>query len=228
MHIREANPVEAWRSASRHLCGHGKQDYNMLVQFPCNAADETQMPLFDPRSTSPRLDRIRDVANTIFPSRTWANSGGNRATFYERYGRAHRRGRRKSWGTYFGRFIDFGEAGVNQLERLIKAHDAWPGSYRAAFFMHTSSAETDGLRRRGGPCLQYVQFVCTDAKNMDVLAVYRNHDYCNKALGNFFGLSRLLTFVCGEVGRSPGWVTCLSIHAYFDVSVPTQKILAKL
>ena len=227
MHIRETSPIMAWQAVSRHLCAVQRQDYNILVQFRSDAADETAMAAFDPRTISPQMDRIRDVANTIFPARTWSNSP-DRNAFYARYVKAHARGRRKSWGTYFGRFIGFGVKGVNQLERVIEAHAKWPGSYKAAFVMHTSSSETDNLRRRGGPCLQYVQFCCPDARTMDLVAVYRNHDYCNKALGNFFGLSRLLRFVCGETGRTPGWVTCLSTHAYFDVSIQTQKTLAQI
>jgi thymidylate synthase len=149
-----------------------------------------------------------------------------RSDFYIRYLKAHRRGKKKGWGTYFQRMIVFGAQRVNQLERVIIALTTWPNNYKAAFIMHTSSAETDRLRPLGGPCLQYIQFNCPTSTTIDLLAVYRNHDYCSKVLGNFFGLSRLLRFVCTESNRQVGNVSCLSVHAYFNSSIKKQKLLA--
>lgn len=227
MIVEEISPLEAWRTACSRLIAHGGESFNLLVSFPCNAAaDETAMITYDPRQVlGPGFDRARDVANTVFPAKTRQNSVG-RGDFYKRYERAHRRGSKKGWGTYFGRFIAFGETRVNQLERVVHALTTWQKSYRAALLMHTSSAETDNLRPLGGPCLQYVQFGCPDHTRIDLLAVYSNHDYCNKVLGNFFGLSRLLNFVCEESAKTSGMVTCLSIHAYFDTSIKKQKQLA--
>lgn len=227
MNIEEPSPLAAWRTASSHLIGVGGEDFNLLVSFPCaTALDEAPLKEYDPRTVlGSKFDRARDVANTIFPAKTWANSS-TRADLYKRYLKANKRGRKKSWGTYFARMISFGSCEVNQLERVINALTSWEQkAYRAAFLMHTSSAETDKLRPLGGPCLQYVQFNCPSATTIDLLAVYRNHDYCNKVLGNLFGLSRLLRFVCKESGRTPGRVTCLSAHAYFNTSVKKQKQL---
>ena len=46
--------------------------------------------------------------------------------------------------------------------------------------------------------------------------VYRSHDFINKALGNFVGLTRLLEFVCFHTGRRPGRLVCHSIRAFVD------------
>jgi thymidylate synthase len=229
MIIEESSPLTAWQSASAHLMTGAGEDFNLLLSFPCAAAvDETPMKDYDPRTVlGSKFDCARDIANTIFPAKTWTNSA-TRNHFYERYLDAHRRGRRKSWGTYFERMITFGNKKVNQLERVIIALRTWPKSYRAAFLMHTSSSETDKLRPLGGPCLQYIQFSCPSSTTIDLVAVYRNHDYCNKVLGNLFGLSRLLRFVCEESGRNPGRVSCLSIHAYFNASVKKQKLLTRI
>src|SRR5690606_1657268 len=104
----------------------------------------------------------------------------------------------------------------------------WKVTYRAALIMHISSSETDNLRPLGGPCLQYLQLNCPTSEQVDLLAVYRNHDYCNKVLGNYFGLSRTLAFICGQTGRQVGDVTCSSAHAYFQASMKKQKPLARL
>lgn len=225
--ISQVSPVDAWKEAATQLLAQkDREAFNVLVSFPAGAAaDESAMESHDPRTfLGSGFDRARDVANTIFPQKTWDNSD-SRPSFYKRYALAHARGKKKGWGTYFGRFIAFGQKNVNQLERVVQALEKWEGVHRAAFFMHSSSAETDGLRTRGGPCLQYVQFCCPNSKQIDLVAVYRNHDYCNKVLGNYFGLSRLLRFVCDETEHEVGTVSCLSVHAYSATSLTNMKKL---
>ncbi|HEY9869885.1 MAG TPA: hypothetical protein V6D08_12020 [Candidatus Obscuribacterales bacterium] len=227
MIIEEDSPLTAWRAACAHLFAKGGEDFNLFVSFPCaSAANEQPLKDYNPRSVlGEDYDVARDVANTIFPSKTLANSR-TRDDFYKRYLRAHSRRPTKSWGTYFQRLIAFGCSEVNQIERVIDALTTWKNTYRAALIMHTSSAETDTLRPLGGPCLQYVQFNCPNARLIDLLAVYRNHDYCNKVLGNYYGLSRLLKFISDQSGRQSGKVCCLSAHAYYNTSMRNQKRLA--
>lgn len=227
--ISERTPLEVWRVATNHLLNCSGEDYYLILTFPSAAAiDETSLRTFDPRSTlGSKFDSARDVANTIFPLRTWERAA-NRTELYERYLAAHARSRRKSWGTYFQRMISFGGSKTNQLERVFSALSDWPGSYRAALLIHTSSADTDRLRPRGGPCLQYIQFCCPEAGIVDLFAVYRNHDYTNKVLGNLFGLGRLLHFVAGESGLTAGQVTCISVHAFIATSRKRQRELADL
>ncbi len=219
MIIAESCPLAVWKTASNYLLQHRGEDYNLLLTFPCaGAADEAPLKQCSPRSVlGDRFDNARDVANTIFPARTWSKVN-SRDELYGRYRRAHAKSSNRRWGTYFGRMIAFGQSEVNQLERVINALLKWPNSYRAALFIHTSSAETDKLRPLGGPCLQYLQFNCPNSKMVDMLAVYRNHDYCNKVLGNLYGLSRLLNFICDQSNRTAGAVSCLSAHAYFNAS----------
>jgi hypothetical protein len=227
MSIQAQNPVEGWQSACATLVAAGGEIYNLLVSFPSSGAeDESPLVTFDPRSRlGARYDSARDVANTIFPSKTATNSP-SRAALFKRYQRVIKRRPPKGWGTYFERFVAFGETEVNQLERVIVALATWKNSYRAALVMHVSSAETDKPRPLGGPCLQYLQFNCPTAATVDLLAVYRNHDFCNKALGNYYGLCRVLRFVCKEGGRTAGVVTCLSAHAYYDTSMTNLKLLS--
>jgi thymidylate synthase len=228
MNIVANSSVEAWIAVSNHLINTAEHEaFNVLVEINNVIADEILMLNYDPRSLGKDFDSIRDVANTIFPLKSLTNSTG-RANFYCRYLRAHSRSKHKRWGTYFQRFISFGAHKENQLENIIHALSSWPYSYKAAFTMHTSSVDTDSLKPLGNPCLQYVQFNCPDKERLDLVAVYRNHDYCNKALGNFIGLTRLLNFVAHETNRTVGSIACFSIHAYFDTSVKNQKQLTKL
>jgi thymidylate synthase len=224
--VEGLSPVDVWKQASQFLIDNGGKTYNVLLAFPCaGAASEDALKLNDPaKILGSEFDRSSNVANTIFPSKTWKNVN-TRAALYARYTRAHARGHKKQWGTYFGRMTSFGTAKINQIERVIDALNNWQHPHRAALLIHTSSAETDKLRHLGGPCLQYIQFNCPDSETIDLVAIYRNHDYCNKVLGNLYGLSRLLEFVCAATSMAAGRIVVHSIHAYISTSLKNQKTL---
>jgi thymidylate synthase len=62
--------------------------------------------------------------------------------------------------------------------------------------------------------LQFVEITAPTSEELDLIAVYRNHDFIEKALGNFVGLARLLRFICRSTNNAVGSVICHSIHAY--------------
>ena len=136
---------------------------------------------------------------------------------------------RAKWGTYFERMVRFGRDGRNQLEECITAASSWTYNHHAALVMHMSSCETDSIRRIiGNPCLQYIELTCPDKASMSLVAVYRNHDYFGKTLGNFVGLAALLNFVARATKREPCTLTCFSAHAYFESSKSNLRTLAEL
>ena len=47
-------------------------------------------------------------------------------------------------------------------------------------------------------------------------AMYRNHLYIEKLLGNLIGLGRLMEFVAHEAGLKVGALTVISTHAEID------------
>jgi thymidylate synthase len=225
--VHGQNCLDAWLNASQHLIGHRGEEFNLVVTVddPVQFEDEW-LVRFNPRSVSSEGDAIRDVMNTIFPSKTRANAQ-TRAAFYDRYKRAfdRRRRRHRTWGTYFHRLIAFGPHATNQLENAIDALGRWGNNHKAALVLHLSSCEVDRIRIMGGPCWQYGALLCPDDETVNLTVVYRNHDYFNKALGNLLGLSRLLQFIAEESGRGPGQLVCHSAHAYFDGSRTTMKNL---
>ena len=227
--FKVVNCVDAWKAASGHLLANGGSDTNVMVEIsdPMHLGGDW-LTRFDPREVREKADRIRDVMNTIFPQKTWDNSA-DRAAFYTRYKKAHRRGRIKRWGTYFMRLINFGESHENQLENIVAAlSGGWANNPKAAMTIHLSSAETDTLRPLGAPCWHFAEVLCPQKDVVELVAVYRNHDYFNKALGNFIGLSRLLRFIADETGRKPGRLTCHSVRGYFEGSKQDlQALLAK-
>lgn len=186
---------------------------NLVLSISAPSVAEKRLVLAtDPREIHLKGEDPRDVANTIFPERTWMNSV-SRDDFYARYERAHRRGRKKSWGTYFQRLICFGQTRVNQLERAIDVINSWQNAPGTAIVFHFSSPETDRPRPLGGPCLQTFQLF-VDANSISGTAYYRNHDYFNKALPNLFALSQLLNYISAQSNRTAGNLACHSGHAY--------------
>ncbi len=223
--IESTTCAEGWIAAATHLLSVQRVDTNVVVTIKDPIfCDPSWLVRFDPQAVKASGDRIRDVINTLFPEKTWRNSA-SRVDFYERYERAHRRAKSRRWGTYFGRLIRFGTKGTNQLERVIYALNNWTNTPHAALTVHLSSPDTDSLAPLGAPCWHFGEFICPDSTTIDLVVVYRNHDYFNKALGNFIGLARLLNFVCLQTGRKPGRLVCHSVRAYFEVSKTNMKIL---
>lgn len=209
------DPLASWLVAVDHLLSRrGTEDQDLVVEVEQPATHSTDwFARFDARDVGGK-GRLSDVANTLFPEKTWMKARAlGRPAFYSRYLRADRRSRHRRWGTYFGRLINFGSSNVNQLENAIRAMSEWKTTPKRAICLHLSTAELDHFQPQGAPCLQAIQVHC-HTSSVDFSAFYRNHDYFEKALGNLIGLGRLLEFVAGETGRTPGRLVCYSTHAY--------------
>lgn len=206
---------EAWYACAEHLLAH--HDRLNLVVHISNARDidDEALKQYDPRSVDATAMSVFDVATTIFPSPNarWALSPVEFAAHYlPVYARLKRR-KAAGWGFYFQRLASFGRTEAPQLARVVDGLSSWGHGHHGAFVIHTSSAEVDRPRPQGGPCWQYGQFMA-DGDTLSLAAVYRSHDYFHKALGNFVGLSRLLSYVCSKTGHSVGTLTCFSTYAF--------------
>jgi thymidylate synthase len=133
--------------------------------------------------------------------------------FYERV--------KTGWGTYFRRMTAYkGRAGtVNQLDKIIAAIRKRESTSTAAYTVVIQQPGGETIRPLGGPCLNYVALQLEPANEdhpmtLGLLAVYRNHDFLERAYGNYWGLSNLLLFLAAEVEAAPGPLTCVSSHAY--------------
>lgn len=222
------NCYEAWAAGARHiLTKSGSQDHDLvLVVEDPQAWNPLWFSQVNPRAVSGSGENPSNVANTIFPLKTWGRSA-NRPALYSQYKRAHGKSRNKKWGTYFLRLINFGSKKVNQLERAINAISSWQVMPRNSICFHFSSPETDAIRLRGGPCLQAIQLHIVGDR-VDFSAFYRNHDYFNKAFPNLIGLSRLQSFIAAETDLLPGGLVCYSTHAYSNSTKrELQSLLAR-
>lgn len=229
--VEGGTALDAWKMGVAAVLAAGGHRKNLIVtiQRPCDV-DPTWLLARSPHRFAPRGDDIRDVANTIFPEKL-ALRVDTRAALYEQYLKRHDRTRRwrrgqHAWGTYFERLIRFPASGVNQLDRAIVKLRTWPTRNTTGLVFHLSSPAVDAPRTRGGPCWHYGELLWNADGSLDLVAVYRNHDYFNKVLGNYIGLGRLLRFICEQSGKRPGALVCHSVHAYHEGSQGALRALA--
>lgn len=228
--VEQATSFDAWRMGATAVLAAGGELSNLIttIQQPC-AIDPSWLIDRSPHKYHKKGDDIRDVANTIFPAKLAARAT-DRADLYAMYLKRHDRTRRwargrHAWGTYFERLIRFPPTGVNQLERVIDKLRIWPVRNTTGLVFHLSSPAVDAPRTRGGPCWHYGELLWNADDSIDLVAVYRNHDFYSKVLGNYIGLGRLLEFICDQSGKSPGKLICHSVHAYHDGSVQALRAI---
>ena len=71
----------------------------------------------------------------------------------------------------------------------------------------------------GGQCLSFLSFkrLPGPRKTVTLTALYRNHYYIEKLLGNLIGLGQLMAFVAKETDQDVGPLTIISSHAAIDL-----------
>ena len=107
----------------------------------------------------------------------------------------------------------------NQLKNIIEAINGRPNIYKAAYTVVIQNPGGETIRPLGGPCLNYLAVQMeslTSGASVGLLATYRNHDFLERAYGNYWGLCNLTCCLAGETNSQPGPVTCISSHAYVD------------
>ena len=224
--IGAASFQDAWVAAARHLRQNHWVVRNLVVQV-CNPT-VFQQPLHDRVSAFARTVKAlgpKHVAYTIFPHGLCAKCA-TAEKLYHSYNRpkgvCERLVRRSDnrWGTYFQRLTAYPTSNgtVNQLDKIIAAIRSDPNTFSAAFTMVIQKPGGETTRRLGGPCLNYVavQLDAGPPFTLGLLCTYRNHDFLERAYGNYWGLCNLLRFMADETGAQPGPLTCISSHAFVD------------
>jgi hypothetical protein len=231
--VEAADCLTAWQGGVLKIIeGHGKVT-NLITEitFPCKV-DPTWLVDYSPHIVYGK-ERISDVIDTIFPT-SLHERFPKRSDMYENYLVRHSRAmrwrrNRSRWGTYFARLIAFGrEDKVNQLERVIDKLTRWQNRNTTGLVFHLSCATLDAPRTRGGPCWHFAEILWHPGDVIDLVVVYRNHDFFNKALGNFIALGQLLRFIADASGKTSGKLICHSVQAYSEVSMGYLKKLAKI
>lgn len=179
---------------------------------------------------------IRTVANTIFPQSTYDRHGS--PDFYNVYlEKVYPRIKKSQgdWGRYFERMISFplNKNGVliNPLRDIV---DKMKGQINGSrCFKNVYELTIYDPIRDAGPvmnrqCLSFLSFKLTDdtPRKLLLTALYRNHYYIERLLGNLIGLGRLMGFVADETGATVGDLTIVSTHAEIDSAVSRGEIAA--
>ena len=219
--------ASAWREAVRAVNDQaGHSAYNVIIDVADPVKNST---LQDSRVAIVNefllgFDKsVEAVANTIFP-----------AALYHRYGvpdffdmfrdkvlpKVRRNGR---WsGYYFERMIQYpvpaGEP-INQLwdivQRIADENVRALNKFELSLFDPARDVDSSPY---GGQCLSFLSFKLLPGtkKTLTLTAMYRNHFYTEKLLGNLIGLGRLLSFVARESNVDAGSLTVVSTHAEID------------
>lgn len=212
---------EAWASAVRFLAEGDVA--NLIVEFPvgCDRHGVFEQA-FEEWVKSRSLSPLSSVINTVFP-RTLSMTSDSRQELYARYSRIYpkilmcRPSRR---GTYFGRMIGYDRdrhlgSGTNQLERAITELSNPKGLRHGAEI--TLVVPEKDAHPMGFPCLSHLSFHKGD-DGVRLTALYRNHYFIERALGNYLALDSLLGFVSNASGFRGTNATVISTAARIDGS----------
>ena len=217
----------AWREAVRCVnAAPGRKAYNVVIDVADPVANATiahpGIAAVD-AFLSQRAKPVDTVANTIFPASLYYRHGA--PAFFEVFsGRVLpkvRRGERWS-GYYFERMIAYPVATghpPNQLwdivERMRNDEVRARNKFELSLFDPIRDVDNSPY---GGQCLSFLSFkiIPGPTRVLTLTAMYRNHFYIEKLLGNLIGLGRLMGFVARETGLSVGALTVVSTHAKID------------
>lgn len=219
--------ASAWREAVRAVDGkQGHAAYNVIIDVTAPVANAT---LADPRIAivdgflSLYEKSVETVANTIFPAALYRRYGAPAFfdVFCDNVLKKVRRSERWS-GYYFERMVQYpipaGEPS-NQLwdivQRLKNGDVRALNKFELSLFDPARDVDNSPY---GGQCLSFMSFkvIPGSEKTLTLTAMYRNHFYIEKLLGNLMGLGRLLDFVAHEAGLNVGALTVISTHAEID------------
>ena len=220
--------MSAWREALREVDALPSHSAHNVVIDISN-------PTINTTRADPRLTIVDDylvnhgksletVANTIFPAALYRRYGSPEFFKVFREKVLPKVCRSKRWsGYYFERMMQLPEATgavTNQLydiiERMRNPKVSALNKFELTLFDPSRDVDNSPY---GGQCLSFLSFkIIPDQKRrVSLTAMYRNHFYIEKLLGNLIGLGRLLEFVALETGLDIGSLTVLSTHAEVDL-----------
>lgn len=231
--IKRSNLSGAWVQALTHIIDNGGESLNLMVQISEPRTTEAETDgAFNDLAVRYGLLNARHVAYTIFPDSLYRSVNKERLKLYKTYNRMYPR-IKTQWGTYFKRMIDWpftkGNTKINQLESIISSLVTRERIYRYAYTILICSPERNFGQPQGGPCLNYLTLqIDSKTRRINLLAVYRNHDFVKRAYGNYVGLANLQRFICEQSGFCVGCLTTLSSHAYVPSSPGRRELRAFL
>lgn len=225
--FESSSPAESWVQAASYLVSSRSPEFLLSVGSGPSGLTTLQRRELDQMAMRHGAHRPSAVANMLCPVRVLNPTLDTEAAIragLNMLGRGRQRGLTYSgWThTYFERLCgvyqdrdgNFVEFRPNRLLNIIRKIKEWDRNQAAAFYVHTA-IDSDAIRPRGGPCLQYLQFIISDA-GINIFAMYRSHDYYNKTLGNLLGIDDLGRFICHQSGKRYAGSTTLSLNPFSE------------
>jgi hypothetical protein len=220
----------AWLKAVNKVAETGDA-FNVIVDIadPVNHSDSDHAVIttVDQFLRQHEVQPIISVANTIFPQDLCRRHGADGV--YDAYVKAYGAIKHKRWGRYFERMTSWPaiekrsgvptKVVINPLRELIAFMKKQVHSKLTFHNVYELTLYDPARDRRivtNRQCLSFLSFKLDHDNRLLLTAMYRNHYYLERALGNFIGLGRLMHFIAGEVGVPVGSLTCVSTHAVFD------------
>lgn len=216
--------AEAWVAACKAIMATGDEGYNVVIDVvdpvTHSEKDNEAITLVDKFLKLHDKYPIITVANTIFPQSLLEAHGPTE--FYRVYHRDFDAlsADSRRWGRYFDRMSRHqtkeGKE-YNPLQEMIeKMKPKEAGQYKAAYELAVYDPLIDGRMFRGGQCLSFLSFKIHPENGLLLTAMYRNHTYITRLLGNLIGLARLMRFIATQAGLKLGSLTVVSTHAELD------------
>lgn len=220
----QASCARAWVAAASAIASD-VDAYNVVIDVDgpvtLNKDDNRVITLVDSFLREREQNPIITVANTIFPLALYQEFGA--PAFYDEYLKMYDRlTSTKQWGRYFERMIRHRTLDgtnyrpladlIDKLTEQRKSGKCWKATHELAVY----DPLLDRRYLRGGQCLSFLSFKRHPERGLMLTAMYRNHAYVTRCLGNLIGLGRLQAFVAKEAGMDVGPLTCISTHAEMD------------
>jgi len=219
----------AWVTAAAAVQAEGGEAHNVIIDIANpvteDATDTAIIQTVDTYLRDHNTYSVASVANTIFPEAVLRRHGA--ADLYDAYHRVLPRMKRitRDWGRYSERLTKWTKvrnghvSTINPLQDLItfmQAQIAGDRTYRNVYEMTIYDPTRDAGKISNRQCLSFLSFKLTPDDQLLLTAVYRNHAYISRGLGNFIGLGRLQAFIAQQSGATLGSLTCVSTHAKID------------
>ena len=214
--------ARAWVEAATAIAAAG-EGYNVVIDIedPVNMDEYDDAVIRHVDSFLREHDQhpVITVANTIFPQAVYHKFGA--PAFYDEYLKVHDSlTTSKQWGRYFERMVRHPTIDefrpIQELIDKIREQIAKGKCVKATHELSIYERTLDRKRWRGGQCLSFLSFKRLPERGLLLTAIYRNHTYVTRCLGNLIGLGRLQAFVANETGLEVGPLTCVSTHAELD------------
>jgi thymidylate synthase len=233
---QQPSNARAWLAAVNAIKDQGGEAHNVIVDIAdpltVNGPDAEILTAVDKFLRNHNSYSLSTVANTIFPQGLLDQHGPEK--FYEVYEKKvlpRVKKMTRDWGRYFERLTIWKKVKGSKIEVInpladlvgfMKSQIESGHTYRNVYEMTIYDPARDAGKVVGRQCLSFLSFKLSADHTLSLTAVYRNHYYVARTLGNFIGLGNLMAFAAAQSGAKVGSLTCVSTHAVIDADKKTE------